>query len=148
MGYWVYNHQGMGMKVFYTEKNAMRVRDFVAAINNGGYGVRAAANQVGQSSTVPRVSHGGQLHHIGANMVALLDVVERLSVEPEYLEKMEQKLEEKGTVDEILDVFVEMASEFGVKLSKDDIKEVTKAKADAEPLTGGIIAYSHYVIAG
>ena len=147
MGYWVYNHKGLGMQIFYTE-NSMRVSDFVREINRSGHGVHADTRQVGQSNTIPRPTHGGHVYHITANMVALFDVAERLSVEPEYLKKMESKLEENGTVDEILNVFTEIASEFGVKLSKDDIKAVMSAKADMESLTGGVIAYSHYVIAG
>lgn len=147
MGYWVYNHKGLGMQIFYTEKS-MRVSDFVREINRSGHGVHADTRQVGQSNTIPRPTHGGHVYHITANMVALFDVAERLSVEPEYLKKMESKLEENGTVDEILNVFTEIASEFGVKLSKDDIKAVMSAKADMESLTGGVIAYSHYVIAG
>lgn len=92
MGYWVYNHKGLGMQIFYTEKS-MRVSDFVREINRSGHGVHADTRQVGQSNTIPRPTHGGHVYHITANMVALFDVAERLSVEPEYLKKMESKLE-------------------------------------------------------
>lgn len=72
--------------------------------------------------------------------------MDRISVEPEFWEKLRQQFEEKGIVDEVLDAFIEVAAEFGIELEKEDLKMDRRAIPDVKDMGGAVVAYSNYVI--
>lgn len=146
MGYWTYScKKGGRQTIFYTEQRNMRVTDFVKKIKEQ-YHVNALRRDVGKSDSVPRPNTGGRAIYIQANSISLGNVLDDISVEPEFCEKLSQKLKTNGTLDGILDSIIEVGDEFGIDLTMDELKEAVEAEVDENTRGGAVIVYGNYLI--
>lgn len=145
--YHVYNHRNANVFVFYTLGSTMSVGDFVRRINRSQIArdnhIHADTRNVGRQNVVPHANTGGHLVHITVADESLSD---KLKNDPEFIDKLTDKLYESGTVDQVLDMLVNTVAEGGMMLTKEELKDRIMADSDNEAVAGAIIVYENYLV--